>query len=67
MCESCPGPSRFTYRATWSAEDHEFVATFAEFLSLSWLDADEIEALRGLQDLLRGVIADMAHQDEQVR
>ncbi|GHJ17909.1 hypothetical protein [Micromonospora sp. AKA38] len=54
MCEYRRGLSRFTYRVTWSAEDHEFVATCAEFLSLSWLDADEIEALRGLQDLCVG-------------
>ncbi len=32
-----PEVSHYTYRVTWSAEDGEFLATCAEFPSLSWL------------------------------
>ncbi len=61
-----PEISHYTYRVTWSAQDHEFVATCAEFPSLSWLATSQIEALQGLQDLLRDVIADMKEQGEEV-
>lgn len=29
--------SRYTYRVTWSVEDHQFVATCPKFPSHSWL------------------------------
>ncbi|MBM0238865.1 type II toxin-antitoxin system HicB family antitoxin [Micromonospora sp. ATA32] len=61
-----PEVSHYTYRVTWSAQDAEFVATCAEFPSLSWLAPSQIEALQGLQDLLRDVIDDMEEQGEQV-
>ncbi|PZG02881.1 type II toxin-antitoxin system HicB family antitoxin [Micromonospora deserti] len=61
-----PEVSHYTYRVTWSAQDNEFVATCAEFPSLSWLASSQIEALQGLQDLLREVIADMEEQGEPV-
>jgi predicted HicB family RNase H-like nuclease len=61
-----PEVSHCTYRVTWSPQDREFVATCAEFPSLSWLASSQVEALQGLQDLLREVIADMAEQGEQV-
>lgn len=55
-----------TYRVTWSAEDSEFVATCATFPSLSWLAPSLIEALQGLQDVVRDVIADIEEQGEHV-
>ncbi|MET8524838.1 type II toxin-antitoxin system HicB family antitoxin [Micromonospora sp. NPDC005172] len=61
-----PDVSHYTYRVTWSVQDREFVATCAEFPSLSWLAPSQIEALQGLQDLLREVIADMEEQGEAV-
>ncbi|PWU51659.1 toxin-antitoxin system HicB family antitoxin [Micromonospora sp. S4605] len=61
-----PDVSHYTYRVTWSAQDDEFLATCAEFPSLSWLALSQIEALQGLQDMLREVIADMEEQGEQV-
>jgi Uncharacterized protein encoded in hypervariable junctions of pilus gene clusters len=61
-----PDVTHYTYRVTWSAEDDEFVAMCAEFPSLSWLAPAQIEALQGLQDLLRDVIADLVEQGEQV-
>ncbi|OZV77220.1 toxin-antitoxin system HicB family antitoxin [Micromonospora echinospora] len=61
-----PEVTHYTYRITWSAQDNEFVATCAEFASLSWLASSQVEALKGLQDLLREVIADMEQQGEDV-
>ncbi|MFG3697796.1 type II toxin-antitoxin system HicB family antitoxin [Micromonospora sp. NPDC047620] len=66
QADARPEISHYTYRVTWSAQDREFVATCAEFPSLSWLAASQIEALQGLQDLLRDVIVDMEVQGEQV-
>ena len=39
--------SHYTYRVTWSAEDGEFVATAAEFPSLSWLAPPSRRRCRG--------------------
>ncbi|WDZ86701.1 type II toxin-antitoxin system HicB family antitoxin [Micromonospora cathayae] len=46
--------------------DPMFVATCAELPSLSWLASSQIDALQGLEDLLREVITDMAQQGEEV-
>ncbi|MFG1801689.1 type II toxin-antitoxin system HicB family antitoxin [Micromonospora carbonacea] len=64
--ETRPDITHYTYRVTWSADDREFLATCAEFPSLSWLASSQVGALQGLQDLLREVIADLAEQGEQV-
>lgn len=61
-----PEVSHYTYRVTWSAEDNEFVATCAEFPSLSWLAGSQVEALQGLEALLHEVIADMEERGEPV-
>lgn len=58
--------THYTYRVSWSAEDGEYVATCLEFPSLSWLDAGQIEALRGLELLVSDVIADMQAADEAI-
>ena len=51
--------SHYTYRVTWSPDDREHVATCAEFPSLSWLDEDAVEALRGIRKLVAETIEDM--------
>ncbi|MFF5176595.1 type II toxin-antitoxin system HicB family antitoxin [Micromonospora sp. NPDC000316] len=61
-----PEITHYTYRVTWSADDQEFVATCAEFPSLSWLAPSQVEALQGLQRLLQETIADMEEQGEAV-
>lgn len=57
---------RYTYRLSWSPGDEEFVATCVEFPSLSWLDANDIEALRGIKNLVREVVADLEANGEAV-
>ncbi|MGB8843432.1 MAG: toxin-antitoxin system HicB family antitoxin [Aliidongia sp.] len=54
----------YTYRVSWSASDREYVATCAEFPSLSWLAEGDIEALRGIKAVVQQVIADMAANGE---
>jgi predicted HicB family RNase H-like nuclease len=58
--------SHYRYAVQWSPDDDEFVATVAEFPSLSWLDSDQVEALRGLERLVENVIADMTAEGEQI-
>lgn len=54
----------YTYRVLWSDEDEAYVATVAEFPSLSHLADQQHAALRGLVDLVTSVLADMAHDGE---
>jgi predicted HicB family RNase H-like nuclease len=54
----------YTYRVEWSPEDEEWVGLVAEFPSLSWLDPDPLEALRGVRDLVDGVVEDMRESGE---
>jgi predicted RNase H-like HicB family nuclease len=56
----------YAYRVVWSAEDGEYVATVAEFPSLSWLDPDQAEALQGLVGLVAEVAADLESSGEPV-
>lgn len=56
----------YTYRVSWSPEDGEFVATCAEFPSLSWLAPDQVDALRSLKKLVASVVADMEKSGEPV-
>ncbi len=50
----------YTYRVSWSDEDQEFVATCAEFPSLSHLAGSQVEAIDGLRALVGDVVRDMA-------
>ncbi len=56
----------YAYRVLWSAEDGEYVATVAEFPSLSWLHAGQTKALRGLVDLVANVVADLEATGEPI-
>ncbi|WP_018133644.1 type II toxin-antitoxin system HicB family antitoxin [Acaricomes phytoseiuli] len=57
---------QYTYRVAWHPEDGEFVATVAEFPSLSWLAETSTEAFEGIQVLARDVVKDMEDAGEQV-
>lgn len=58
--------SRYTYRVTWSVEDGEFVASCAEFPSLSWLADSQAAALQGLVDLVADTVDDLTAEGEAV-
>jgi hypothetical protein len=49
----------YACEAVWSEEDQQFVATCALFPSLSWLAETRMAALRGLEEMLVEVAADM--------
>ena len=59
-----PDATHYTYRVAWSPEDGEHVATVAEFPSLSWLAPTRIEALGGIADVVRDVLADLSASGE---
>jgi len=61
-----PDATHYTYRVAWSVEDGEHVATVAEFPSLSWLAPTLVEALAGLADVVRDVLADLAASGEPI-
>lgn len=58
--------NKYTYQVAWSEEDQEYVATVAEFPSLSWLDADRQQAESGLLDLVGEVVQDMVSAGEEI-
>jgi predicted HicB family RNase H-like nuclease len=55
---------RYTYRVTWSEEDKEYVGLCAEFPSLSWLASTPEAALKGIREVVAGVVKDMKDNDE---
>ena len=57
---------RYTYRVTWSEEDHEHVGLCAEFPSLSWLEKTPEKALAGIRRLVLQTVADLKKSGEVV-
>lgn len=55
---------RFSYSVRWSEEDEGFLATVAEFPSLSWIDDDRRAAEDGLVALVAEVLEDMFQSGE---
>lgn len=58
--------NKYTYQVSWSDEDQEYLATVAEFPSLSWLAPDRLEAESGLFDLVTEVVEDMKQSGEEI-
>ena len=56
----------YAYRVVWSAEDNEFVGLCAEFPSLSYLDEDRFNAIEGITNLIKDVVADMETEGEKI-
>jgi len=56
----------YTYRVTWSVEDHEYVGLCSEFPSLSWLAPDQDSALSGIRQLVSDVVTDMQSNGERI-
>ncbi len=57
---------KYTYRVVWSEEDQEYVGLCAELPSLSWLHRSRAAALRGIVDLARQAVTDMARKHEPI-
>ena len=57
---------RYTYRVTWSEDDNEYVGLCAEFSSLSWLARTPEAALKGIRNVVEGVVKDMQNNGETV-
>jgi hypothetical protein len=58
--------NEYNYQVQFSSEDGEFIATVAEFASLSYLDADPAAALKGLSCLVAAVVADLEANGDAV-
>lgn len=56
----------YTYRVSWSEEDQEYVAMCAEFPSLSYLDDEHLDALKGMIRLIGDVVKDMKNNNEDI-
>lgn len=54
-----PHPDSYTYRTMWSHEDQQFVATVAEFPSLSWLARTHEAAEAGLKAVVHQTLVDL--------
>jgi predicted HicB family RNase H-like nuclease len=54
----------YTYRVTWSEDDHEYVGLCAEFSSVSWLAKTPEAALRGIRKVVAGIEKDMKKNGE---
>ena len=57
---------RYTYRVTWSEDDQEYAGLCTEFSSLSWLDKTHEAALKGIREIVQGVIKDMSQAGEEI-
>jgi predicted HicB family RNase H-like nuclease len=57
---------RYTYRVIWSEDDREYVGLCTEFPSLSWLGKTPEAALKGIREVLEGVIKDMRRAGEEI-
>ncbi|MBM4278682.1 MAG: type II toxin-antitoxin system HicB family antitoxin [Deltaproteobacteria bacterium] len=57
---------KYTYRVTWSEDDHEYVGLCAEFPSLSWLAKKPEVALKGIRKLVNDVVNDMQKGNEAI-
>jgi len=58
--------NHYTYRVRFSTEDNQYLATVAEFPSLSWLADQPNDALTGAIALVADVIADMNENGEDI-
>jgi len=57
---------RYTYRVIWSEDDQEYVGLCTEFPSLSWLGKTPESALKGIREVVEGVIKDMRRAGEEI-
>jgi len=60
-----PKAKEYTYRIFWSEDDGAYVATVAEFPSLSSVESQQNDALAGAVDLVDFVLREMSDNDEE--
>ncbi len=65
MNATAPSAAEYGYRVVWSSVDGEFVATCAEFPSLSWLADSQTAALAGITTLVDDDLTDMRTSGEE--
>ncbi len=58
--------THYTYRVTWSEEDKEYIGLCTEFPSLSWLEPSQVDALKGISQLVCEVVLDMQKNNEKI-
>lgn len=58
--------NHYTYRVQWSAEDRMNVGLVSEFPSLSWLAESPIEALTGIEGLVKDMLEDLVAAGDPV-
>ena len=56
----------YAYRVFWSDEDGAYICTAVEFPSLSNVADTQVAALRGMVELVQGVIEDLREAGERV-
>lgn len=59
MSEVIPYPNIYTYFVNWRHEDQAFVATVAEFPSLSWVGSSPESAVIGLKAVVHETLLDL--------
>lgn len=64
--DELPPAEHYTYRVAWNSVDEDFIATVAEFPSLSWVANTRPAALAGLTTMVEKVLIDMAEQGEEI-
>ena len=57
-------PDHYSYRVVFSQEDGEWVGLCTEFPSLSHLAGTQVEAIRGITELVAAVVEDMIEGGE---
>lgn len=56
----------YTYRIFWSDSDKEYVGKVAEFPLLSYLDKDQMEALKGIVEVVEGALELLKEEGREV-
>ena len=56
---------KYTYRVVWSEDDQQYVGVCTEFPSLSHLAGSHDDALTGIVEVVRTVLADMRQEKQE--
>lgn len=59
-------PEDYAYRVLWSEEDQAYIATVAEFPSLSCVEESQAAAFFGIVSIVEDVLNDMADAGESI-